>query len=73
MTDPIIEHREQETSRRARGLLNILTHTTTSSSLEEMEKLKCVKCGWSWWPRSEKDPVKCPACQSRHWKNQLGS
>lgn len=27
----------------------------------------CLKCGGSWWPRSEGSPRQCPRCGSSHW------
>lgn len=76
MTDPIIEHKEQEVARRARGLLNILTRTTTSGSISQedlnmekavkMYKHICKQRPFTWFSKTEK-PVKCPNCQSRIW------
>lgn len=34
-----------------------------------MDKLKCLKCGYSWWPRSEDKPRLCPACKCRKWES----
>ena len=32
----------------------------------------CKRCGNSWWKRTP-EPKKCPACQSRNWKNRKPS
>lgn len=32
-----------------------------------MEKLKCNKCGYEWYPRRPELPISCPSCKSREW------
>lgn len=32
-----------------------------------IEKLKCLKCGHAWIPRSEKRPAVCPSCGRPNW------
>jgi predicted Zn-ribbon and HTH transcriptional regulator len=34
-----------------------------------MIKLSCKNCGHCWIPRI-KDPLECPHCKSRHWKEE---
>jgi hypothetical protein len=29
---------------------------------------QCWRCGHQWKPRKKGTPVKCPACDSRHWQ-----
>ncbi len=36
-----------------------------------IEKLKCSKCKYSWYPRTRKPPVKCPNCQCRNWQKYI--
>jgi hypothetical protein len=35
---------------------------------DTVKKLKCGKCDYKWWPRSQK-PVTCPRCKCRNWEN----
>jgi len=30
-------------------------------------KKHCLRCTWSWWPRGEERPGKCPHCGSTKW------
>jgi len=30
-------------------------------------ELKCKRCGWHWYPKSEKMPTVCPKCKSPYW------
>ena len=32
-----------------------------------IKKLTCRRCGYSWWPRTDKKPKLCPACKSRKY------
>ena len=34
----------------------------------ELAMLKCVKCGHEWVRRMEKEPVRCPKCQTIKWR-----
>lgn len=34
-----------------------------------MEKINCKQCGHRWIPRTE-DPLECPSCKSRKWKQK---
>ena len=34
---------------------------------ELIEKLNCIKCGCSWWPRSSSLPKVCTKCKSKNW------
>lgn len=29
--------------------------------------LSCIRCGWSWFRRSDKLPKVCPRCKSPYW------
>jgi predicted Zn-ribbon and HTH transcriptional regulator len=31
-----------------------------------VKKLKCLRCGWSWYPRIP-DVIICPRCKSPYW------
>lgn len=33
----------------------------------KLPEYKCKRCGHTWTPRSNKKPVKCPACISVQW------
>lgn len=37
--------------------------------MDKIEKIKCERCGWEWFPRQNRPPVKCPNCQCRKWKD----
>lgn len=37
---------------------------------DTVSKLVCGKCGYKWWPRSQK-PVTCPRCKCRKWENYV--
>ena len=28
---------------------------------------ECLRCGYSWWPRSTDAPKRCPKCTSPYW------
>lgn len=30
-------------------------------------KLKCKRCNWEWYPKSEIMPKVCPHCKSPYW------
>jgi len=30
-------------------------------------KLKCLRCSWEWYPKSENIPKVCPKCKSPYW------
>ncbi len=32
-----------------------------------IEKKKCLRCGYKWFPRSIKKPHNCPKCNSPYW------
>ena len=35
------------------------------------EKLKCIKCSYSWTPRKKPEDIKeCPSCKSRDWRER---
>lgn len=61
--------------KRAFGFVQIaqnLTHqkTKTMKKLERIDmtntKLTCLRCGFTWTPRTDK-PAACPACKSYRW------
>jgi len=33
----------------------------------KLPTLKCNRCGHKWFPRSPKEPERCPACNSPYW------
>lgn len=35
--------------------------------MRTIDQLVCEKCGYRWFQRTERKPVKCPECQSRSW------
>jgi len=32
-----------------------------------IRQLECLKCGYQWFPKSEKYPKVCPNCNNRRW------
>lgn len=37
-----------------------------------IEKVRCLKCGYEWYPNSESPPKVCPKCKSYEWdKNRV--
>ena len=30
----------------------------------------CNRCGFGWWPRTERHPKQCPKCKSPYWDKQ---
>ena len=32
-----------------------------------IEKQKCKRCGYEWYPRSPKTPKRCARCRSPYW------
>ena len=38
----------------------------TDQKVEEKRILKCLRCGWEWFPRVEL-PACCSACKSYSW------
>ena len=39
-----------------------------------MNKLKCSKCGYMWYPKDpNKEPKECPNCKNRSWNNIIKS
>lgn len=36
-------------------------------------KLKCLRCGYSWWPRVAGQPVRCASCRTPYWNTPLGN
>jgi len=32
-----------------------------------LQKLKCLRCGHEWFPRTEKQPLRCAFCKSVYW------
>jgi predicted nucleic acid-binding Zn-ribbon protein len=32
-----------------------------------IKKVKCTRCGYEWYPRSETLPERCPHCKSPYW------
>lgn len=38
-----------------------------------IDKLRCQHCGWVWYPRNNKKPVKCPnvKCQKQDWEGVI--
>ena len=40
------------------------------AAVPNLPTLRCFKCGHEWTPRvSNKLPVMCPGCTSRHWND----
>lgn len=37
----------------------------------KITKLKCLRCGHSWFPRSEKLPSVCGKCKSKYWREKV--
>ena len=35
-----------------------------------MKNYKCLRCNHEWYPRSEKMPKWCPACNSPYWNRE---
>ena len=35
-----------------------------------IEKQKCKRCKYEWFPRSEKKPKVCPKCNSPYWDRE---
>jgi len=35
-----------------------------------LPRLKCIRCGHTWIPRSNKLPKVCPRCKSPYWNKQ---
>lgn len=35
-----------------------------------MEKDKCLRCGWAWYRRSPDEPRVCPKCHSPYWNKE---
>jgi len=33
----------------------------------ELPKLRCLRCGHAWIPRTESKPALCPKCKSPYW------
>ena len=33
-------------------------------------EVKCVRCGYKWYKRSEGRPLTCPGCRSRRWDKE---
>ena len=33
----------------------------------KIHKLYCLRCGYAWYPRTDKKPLVCPCCKSRIW------
>jgi rubrerythrin len=72
--DPLKEHKDRETARRARDLLACLTDAPTYTTMignggSEMVKNVCKRCGHKWVKRTE-DPVRCPGCKSPYWDRE---
>lgn len=36
-----------------------------------MDKCKCLRCGYVWNKRIEKDPIQCPNCKRLDWSLKL--
>jgi len=34
---------------------------------EYIQKAKCIRCGYEWYPRSPKQPKKCAKCGNPYW------
>jgi hypothetical protein len=32
-----------------------------------LKQLTCFRCGYQWWPKSEKKPDRCAKCNSPYW------
>jgi hypothetical protein len=41
-------------------------------STRTISSLTCLRCGYSWLPRSERTPVRCPRCKSPYWNKASG-
>lgn len=37
---------------------------------EAINKLKCLRCGYEWFPRSQKKPKHCSKCNSPAWDKE---
>jgi hypothetical protein len=37
---------------------------------EALHGLTCLRCDHRWWPRSPKQPVRCPKCTSPYWNRE---
>lgn len=35
-------------------------------------KLKCLRCGYSWWPRVAGQPIRCASCRTPYWNTPPG-
>lgn len=40
----------------------------TETDYKKIEKQKCFRCGYIWYPHSETVPKHCPKCNSPYWK-----
>ena len=38
-----------------------------------MKKLNCLRCEYSWYPRTPKLPKVCPKCKSPYWNKERKS
>ena len=36
----------------------------------KLPTLECTRCSYSWHPKQEKLPVRCPACGSPYWNKE---
>jgi predicted Zn-ribbon and HTH transcriptional regulator len=36
----------------------------------QFPKLKCLRCDYEWYPRTESLPLVCPKCKSPYWNRQ---
>ena len=34
---------------------------------ETIAKVRCLRCEYAWFPRTERTPVRCPRCKSPYW------
>jgi hypothetical protein len=47
-----------------KGFSNVMILTLKR---EELYKQKCLRCGYTWFPKSTKLPKTCPKCKSPYW------
>ncbi len=36
----------------------------------KLTKLKCKRCGYEWYPKAERLPIRCPSCGSPYWNKE---
>ena len=43
------------------------TKARVRSKGRTLSELKCLRCDYKWWPRSQERPQTCPKCRSPYW------